>query len=76
MNKVSQARAQDGKYTFDGNLERLCVCGHELGNHSGEAPHDCLCPTFSIRDPRRAACNCEKFRPARYQIGSRRGANC
>jgi hypothetical protein len=37
-----QKREADGKYAFDGHLERLCVCGHSLANHSAGSPADCL----------------------------------
>lgn len=63
--KRTQDRAQDGRYTFDGNLDRLCVCGHSLGLHSAGAPHDCLTHSFSTNDPRRAECDCPKFRLSR-----------
>lgn len=43
-----------GKYTFDGNLTRLCTCGHSLGNHAAERGkfngkmfQDCFVDTFS-----------------------------
>lgn len=60
-----QDRAQDGRYTFDGNLHRLCVCGHTLGNHSSGSPHDCLTYSFPKTDHRHAECDCPKFRPSR-----------
>jgi len=28
-----------GRYSYDGQLERLCVCGHRLGIHTAEPPH-------------------------------------
>lgn len=62
---IVQARAQDGRYTFDGNLGRLCVCGHPLGLHSGGAPHDCLTYSFAKDRPEHAECDCQKFRPSR-----------
>lgn len=56
------ARARNGRYTFDGNWDRLCVCGHTLGVHAGEAPHDCFGP-----DGRGSGCatECPRFRPSR-----------
>jgi hypothetical protein len=45
-----------GQYTFDGGLERLCVCGHSLGIHAaervktkdGKKYQDCFVDTFSM----------------------------
>lgn len=65
MAKRPQERADDGRYTFDGNLDRLCVCGHTLGEHSGGAPHDCLVYSYPENDPKHADCDCLKFRPSR-----------
>ena len=28
-----------GRYGYDGNFDRLCVCGHRLGVHTSESPH-------------------------------------
>lgn len=56
---------RDGRYTFDGNLGRLCVCGHTLGNHAASAPHECFCPTLSKLDLNHAECECKKFRQSR-----------
>ena len=57
-----QARDIHGQYSFDGRLERVCVCGHTLGEHSGgTAPHDCLVSTFAPYTP----CDCQKFRPSK-----------
>lgn len=55
----------NGRYTFDGNMERLCVCGHTLGKHCAEAPHDCLAHSMSDATPDEKACQCPKFRPSR-----------
>jgi hypothetical protein len=49
-----------GRYSFDGRLERVCVCGHTLGEHAGgTAPHDCL------HGGGDQLCGCKKFRPSR-----------
>lgn len=66
--KRQQDRADDGRYTFDGNLDRLCVCGHRLGMHAGAHPHDCLAYSFPVGNPERpenAECGCLKFRLSR-----------
>ena len=36
-----QARDQDGKYKLWGNWDRVCVCGHRLGDHFAESPRNC-----------------------------------
>lgn len=61
----TQDRADDGRYTFDGNLERLCVCGHTLGVHSGGAPHDCLAYSDRKHPEHDPDCRCPKFRLSR-----------
>ena len=38
----NQKREYDGKYAFDGRLDRLCVCGHTLAVHSSGSPPDCI----------------------------------
>jgi hypothetical protein len=60
-----QDRADDGRYTFDGKLDRICVCGHTLAHHAAAAPHECFVSTYSHSDPNRAECDCPKFRPSR-----------
>jgi len=66
-----QKRELDGRYAFDGNLQRLCVCGHSLGVHSGGSPADCLLYSLPLNDPQRLAeaapidCGCKKFRLSR-----------
>lgn len=52
---------RNGRYTFDGDMERLCVCGHTLGHHFGGAPHECAVSTMKPYTP----CDCPKFRPSR-----------
>lgn len=56
---------RNGRYTFDGDMSRLCVCGHPLGDHAGGAPHECYIHTYSDNDPRKGDCTCPKFRPSR-----------
>jgi len=50
-----QARDNDGKYKLDGNWERMCICGHTLGQHFAEKPRNCCendsyehCKTFKL----------------------------
>lgn len=49
-----QSRAPEGKYSYEGDWERLCVCGHRLATHTAQAPHTCN---------ENGDCGCERFRP-------------
>lgn len=72
---VTQPRDQStGQFGFEGNWGRKCVCGHELGFHSAEAPHDCMNIdryNIGINDEwvdqsiTNTPCDCMKFRPSR-----------
>ena len=48
-----------GRYTFEGRFARLCTCGHPLGVHTAEAPHECI-----VGDLEDINCDCLKFRLA------------
>lgn len=67
----TQKREYDGKYAFDGNLERLCVCGHTLGFHGCGSPADCLFDAMDADDKAdqpgadKPECGCQKFRLSR-----------
>ena len=64
-------RETDGRYAFDGRLERMCVCGHQLANHAAGSPADCL--FYSMPEYERQGkpgadmpvCGCAKFRLSR-----------
>lgn len=61
--KTTRARAKDtGRYTFDSDLDRLCVCGRALGVHTAEAPH--LFDDMTL-DPREGLPKCKAFKPAK-----------
>lgn len=61
---IRQKRADDGRYTYDNDWDRLCRCGHRLGIHAAAAPHDCLAGTHCPGDPHKGLhCKCERFRP-------------
>jgi hypothetical protein len=68
MKTATQNRDKaDGRYTFEGGFERLCRCGHELGEHTavrhaGEQP--CLVSEPDAAEP----CHCQSFRPARRPL--------
>jgi hypothetical protein len=60
MTKPGQTQNRDeatGQYAFDGDLARMCVCGHPLGEHIAGG-FECQC------DPTRH-CDCVKFRQSR-----------
>ncbi len=51
---------RDGRYTYEGDFERLCVCGRTLGVHDAEAPHGF--GDWSLDD--RDLPSCDRFSPA------------
>lgn len=68
----TQKRETDGRYAFDGNLHRLCICGHSLAVHSAGSPADCLLYSFPEDSNERRAekatpidCDCKRFRLSR-----------
>ena len=76
-----QKRETNGHYAFDGNLQRLCVCGHTLAHHSAGSPADCLYYSLSEREKQELAakgepghdhvdCGCVKFRLSRKNLRS------
>jgi len=76
MTERIQKREHDGKYAFDGNLDRLCVCGHTLGRHGAGSPADCLYYSLSKAEREQAKindepgahddnCRCSRFRLSR-----------
>ena len=66
-----------GKYTFDGDMTRLCVCGHRLGVHSatriklsGKMTQDCMIEELGSDCPEEykgQKCDCELFKPKRIK---------
>src|ERR1039457_7032969 len=69
--KADRKREHDGRYAYDGRLERICVCGHTLAVHCAGSPADCLFyslpaseregqPGATVKD-----CGCAKFRQSR-----------
>jgi len=65
--RPQQHRDNEGRYDFDGRLERLCVCGCTLGVHAAAAPHDCLAHSMP-REPIYKDCHCPKFRQSRRRM--------
>jgi hypothetical protein len=70
---VRQERSEDGRYDY-GDMDRVCVCGHTLGDHAGGPnPKRCLAHANGSV-PRTDAdpdCQCEKFRPKRTKAKRR-----
>lgn len=66
-----QKREYNGQYAYNGNLERMCVCGHAFGHHGGGSPADCLVYSFPENERKewvngdKPNCGCEKFRLSR-----------
>jgi hypothetical protein len=54
------------RYAFDGDMERVCTCGHRLGVH-GPGGIECLAGTNVPDDPNPpgAECECVKFKTPR-----------
>lgn len=55
----------DGRFAFDGNMNRICACGHLLGVH-GPRGIECLAGTNVPNDPNPPGieCPCTRFQPA------------
>lgn len=51
---------KSGRYTFS-KLAQRCTCGHTLGCHTSEAPHECIVHECA---PGEKPCKCEHFTPA------------
>lgn len=54
-------RDKKGKYSYS-NMELLCKCGHKLGRHTAEYPHDC-CYGDGDEDNYDQTCDCKLFIP-------------
>ena len=54
----------NGQYTYSADFSRLCRCGHSLGVHTGEAPHECLNGDQYLDGATGEPCACVKFRKA------------
>lgn len=77
MATKNQSREDEtGQYGFDGNWGRKCVCGHELGVHTAQAPHECMNndrwhiahgSDWFDRSIPATPCDCQRFRPKRVR---------
>jgi hypothetical protein len=64
-----------GQFGFEGDWGRICVCGHELGVHTAEAPHECMNndrrhlasanDDWFRKDIAATNCDCMRFRTSR-----------
>lgn len=52
-----------GQYDFDGDWDRVCVCGHRLGSHIAGG-HECIVHDC---EPGAAECACPRFRQKRIK---------
>lgn len=74
--KREQKRETNGQYAFDGNLDRLCVCGHTLGVHGAGSPADCLLYSLPKAEQLQNVggdkpdCGCLKFRLSRKKVNT------
>jgi len=59
---MSQKRDDQGRYDYDGRMDRVCVCGGTLGIHAASAPHECLAHSVP---PDYFKCACPKFRESK-----------
>lgn len=62
--KAPQLQARDqvsGQYAYEGNWDRLCVCGHRLGDHIAGGFD---CGLFHHTK----GCKCQKFRPSKRRV--------
>lgn len=73
---IKNREQKSGQYTYRGDLERLCKCGHTLGNHcaerikeNGASIQDCMVSTFEPF----TSCQCQCFEPQKKKIN--RGTN-
>lgn len=51
-----------GRYSYSSRFERLCECGHPLGEHTAAAPHECIAVSFHTEAE---GCQCRVFRLAK-----------
>lgn len=61
-------READGRYGFDGNMGRLCVCGHRLGIHAAmndTSKRPCFNEDSDLEGATGEACGCQHFKPSR-----------
>lgn len=57
-------RESNGRYDLEDNLDRLCVCGHKLADHSPEDGHECLAASLP-ENKGKPDCGCEHFKQSR-----------
>lgn len=52
-----------GRYSYFGDFDRLCKCGHSLGVHIAGG-YECGTDPTGGGEPESAGCKCERFRPS------------
>lgn len=63
--KYQNRDSRDGRFTFDSRMDRLCACGHVLGDHYAAAPHECCIDGDPSHPLYPTGCQCSKFRLSR-----------
>ena len=67
MEKITNNReVNTGKYTYTGGMERLCKCGHSLGDHcatkyKGQNGYEQECMVDQVKNE--SFCDCKLFKP-------------
>lgn len=59
-----------GQYSYFGDFDRLCVCGHSLGAHIAGGFE---CGTNPADYPETKGCQCQKFKPTRNPLTEAQG---
>lgn len=52
-----------GRFSFWGDFDRLCKCGHSLGVHVAGG-FDCGADPIGSEEPDAEGCQCQRFRPS------------
>lgn len=59
--RTANRNRHNGQFAYSSDFDRLCRCGHTLGVHTGEAPHECI-NEDSFAGGTGEPCACVKFR--------------
>lgn len=61
-------RDRKGKYSYS-NMSIFCSCGHTLGRHTAEYPHDCC---YGEGDGYSQTCECKGFEKSKLAAPSKK----
>lgn len=56
-----------GQYSYEGQWDRVCTCGHTLGVHAGDPPHPCFNDDPYLKGATGEPCDCQRFRAPRVK---------